>query len=99
MSDREPPLLDGDALPLVRVEDFCHSAGIDAATAARVVRELGLAHATNAEGRLVALLEGSVPTADQLRDLGLTVRPEYDPSRLEHGPHDGPPSWTMGWDD
>ncbi len=99
MAEDRKPLLGGESRPMVRVEDFCHSTGLDVDTVAGVVRDLRLGSGWSTDGRLRTLFEDELPTADQLRSLGLTVRADYDPARLEDAPHEGPPSWTMIWDD
>ena len=95
-SSDDEPLAAGPQV--VRIEDLCLSTGLDPEAAERALRELGVSTLWRTDGTLAGLFEHEVPSAEALRPLGLAVRADYDPQRLEHAPHEGPPSWTMGWD-
>ena len=105
--DARKPLLVGRGL--LRMDDFCRVTGLDRATADALVREVRVEGAFHPDGRVAGIFDDVLPSAEQLRDWGFTIRDDYDPVALrsyegdsddeDEAPGTGGPSWAMGWDD
>ena len=89
----------------VDVERFALSTGLDQSTI-RALIEAGHFHGlVDDQGHGVGIFDDTLPTADELRTLGLSVSHLYQPDDLcsyedggEVDPGDGPDSsWTMSW--
>jgi hypothetical protein len=109
-SGERRPLLEGRGLLLL--DDFCQHTGLDSATVSTLVRTGKLEGLLRLDGRVFGLYDDVLPTAGDLRALGLVVRDDYDPDQfrsyvVEDGeddgdddePDDGDSSWTISWGD
>lgn len=61
------------------VADFCRATGLDRATVTELVRSSRCEALIDGAGRVFGFFDDALPTAERLRDLGLTVRDDYDP--------------------
>lgn len=91
---------------LLPVGDFCDSTGLDQSTVQALIQDGTLQAALHADGRIAGLLDDTLPTAEELRSLGLTVSSDYDPDLLRSDELDedesyqveeyaARPAWTM----
>jgi hypothetical protein len=74
------PLIVGRGLVLLA--DFVQSVGLDQAKVEALIRTKEIQGLVGEDGRVVGLFEDALPTAEQLRRLGLPVSPGYNPDHL-----------------
>lgn len=75
--DRQEPMLHGRGL--LPIGDFRNSTGLDQSSVQALIQDGTLQAALHADGRIAGLLDDTLPTAEELRSLGLTVSSDYDP--------------------
>jgi hypothetical protein len=104
--DERKPLLEGRGV--LSVDEFRRSTGLDAASVERLVRDGAVEGISDLAGQVVGLFDDALPTAEELRSIGLPVNRDYDPDALRSNEVDiddqdetgsAAPSWTMFWDD
>lgn len=98
----DEPLLVGRGL--VRLAEFCRATALSPATVDALIRQGDIQGVVDVDRRAVALFEDSLPSAEQLRHLGLSVSPGYRPEDLRGSrddgeytaePFDGGSTWSM----
>ena len=99
--EADEPLLAGRGL--VRLADFCRATALSPATVDALLRQGDIEGVVDVNRRAVALFEDSLPRAEQLHHLGLSVSPGYRPDDLRGSrdddeytaqPFDGGSTWT-----
>ena len=85
--EADEPLLAGRGL--VRVADFCRATALSPATVDALIRQGDIEGVVDVNRRAVALFEDSLPSAEQLHNLGLSVSPGYRPDDLRGSSDDG----------
>ena len=104
--DERHPLRAGRGF--VDVQRFAAGTGLDATTIASLIEAGRLDGLVDLQGHAVGLFEDPLPTADELRALGLSVSSRHRPEELrshqddsedgELDPEEGAgSSWTMPW--
>lgn len=97
----EPPLA---GRGWVRLAEFCRSVGLSPATVAALIRQGDIEGLVDLSGRAVGVFEDSLPSAEQLRHLGLQVSPDYRPDDFggssgdrdrSTAPVDGESTWKI----
>ncbi|WP_244928533.1 hypothetical protein [Nocardioides sp. W7] len=115
MDDRtvdEPPLIRGRGVMLI--DEFSRVTGLDRLTVDALVAGRKIEGASHLDGRVFGIFDDVLPTREELRSWGLSVRDDYDPERhrsyvgvdedsdafgSEEGAAGSSASWTMSWDD
>lgn len=91
----------------IRLDDFCRASGLSPQHVDSLVRDGRLELHHDDDGRVLGFYDDSPPSEDELRLMGLPVRPDYDPEQLtsyadprffeDDGDDQGETSWTMAW--
>lgn len=89
----------------VDVERFALSTGLDPSTIRALIEARHLQGLVDDQGHAVGIFDDTLPTADELRTMGLSVTHLYQPDDLgsyedggEGDPGDAPDSsWSMSW--
>jgi hypothetical protein len=104
--DERKPLI--EARGVLNIDEFRRSTGLDAATVERLVMDGSVEGVSDLAGQVVGLFDDALPTAEELRSMGVQVNHDYDPNALRSNESDiddevetgnGGPSWTMFWGD
>lgn len=108
----DEPLLAGRGV--LSIDEFARATGLDRRTADALVVDCKVEGLCHLDGRVVGLFDDVLPTKDELRSWGLSVRDDYDPERHRSyvGTDDDPDhasdedgmgsesaQWTMSWGD
>ena len=82
----EPPLA---GRGLVRLADFCRGTGLSPSTVEALIQQGDIEGVVDLDGRAVGVFEDSLPSAEQLRQLGLPASPDYRPEGFRGSSDDG----------
>lgn len=108
----DKPLLVGRGLLLI--DEFARATGLDRQTTDALVTERKVEGLCHLDGRVVGMFDDVLPTKEQLRSWGLSVREDYNPETHrsyvgsdddtdsavgEDGTGGESPRWSMGWED
>jgi hypothetical protein len=112
MDDRtvDEPLLEGRGVMLI--DEFSRATGLDRPTVDALVTDRKVEGLHHLDGRVFAVFDDVLPTKEELRSWGLSVRDDYDPEGhrsyvgsdddsdafgSEEGATGSSASWTMSW--
>lgn len=108
----DKPLLGGRGVLLI--DDFSRAAGLDRRTADSLVAECKVEGLFHPDGRVIGVFDDVLPTKEELRSWGLSVKDDYDPERHrsyvgtdddldpahgDNGAGGESAYWAMGWGD
>lgn len=96
------------------IDEFSRATGLDRPTVDALVTDRKVEGLRHLDGRVFGIFDDVLPTKEELRSWGLSVRDDYDPERhrsyvgtdddsdafgSEEGATGSSAGWTMSWDD